>query len=206
MLGGVREGLRDDVVRADLDVLGESLRNRQVQLAPGPPTASPAPSERARGRPRRGSPDGCRATARAGRRARPRGPSATCVSCSASSSLSDVRDGLRAAQLECHRHEPLLDAVVEVALEAPARFVRRGDQPRARGHQLGSGLGVRDRGVEQLGESGHPLFGVGTGDCSPFQLAVINPHSPPSTTIGAATLECRPVPRASSARGPAAAS
>ncbi len=68
---------------------------------------------------------------------------------------------LRARELERQRHQALLDAVVEVALEAPARLVGGGDQPGARGHQLGAGLGVRDRGFEQLREPGHPLFGVG---------------------------------------------
>jgi hypothetical protein len=40
------------------------------------------------------------------------------------------------AQVQGERHEPLLSAVVEVALDAPALVVRRGDDPRARALQL----------------------------------------------------------------------
>ena len=44
--------------------------------------------------------------------------------------------GLREPQRERERDEPLLGAVVEVALEAPALGVLRLDEPRARGPDL----------------------------------------------------------------------
>ena len=67
----------------------------------------------------------------------------------------------RRAQPERQRHEPLLCAVVQVALDPPADLIRGGDDPRTRGDQLGPALRVRHRGRDQLGELRHPLLGVG---------------------------------------------
>ena len=38
---------------------------------------------------------------------------------------------LRAAQLQREQHQALLDAIVEIALDAAARLIRGGDQPGA---------------------------------------------------------------------------
>ena len=52
-----------------------------------------------------------------------------------------------------HRHEPLLGAVVEVALDPPARGVAGLDDACARGGELLAGLDVRDRLGDQLAKS-----------------------------------------------------
>ncbi len=59
------------------------------------------------------------------------------------------------------RHQPLLRAVVEVALDPAPRLVGAGDDAGPRRHQLRLRLGVGDRRRHQLGEVGQPLFGVG---------------------------------------------
>jgi hypothetical protein len=58
-------------------------------------------------------------------------------------------------------HQSLLRAVVQVAHHAAAGLVCLGEQTRPRGCELVTAVGVGDGGVEQLGELGHPLFGVG---------------------------------------------
>jgi hypothetical protein len=39
--------------------------------------------------------------------------------------------GLRSSQLQHQRHQPLLDAVVQIALDPAAALIRGGDDPRA---------------------------------------------------------------------------
>jgi hypothetical protein len=68
---------------------------------------------------------------------------------------------LRRAQLQRQRDQPLLGAVVQVALDAAPGLVGGGDDAGARGRQLGLRLGVRDRGGDQLGEVGQARLGVG---------------------------------------------
>ena len=82
------------------------------------------------------------------------------MSASALPSLSSERP-LRELQRDDRVHEPLLRAVVQVAHDAAARLVARGEQARARGGELVAAVGVGDRGVEQLGELRHALLGVG---------------------------------------------
>ena len=65
---------------------------------------------------------------------------------------------VRAFQRE--RDEALLDPVVQVTLEASPRLVRGGDDPGARGGQLGAALSVRDGGSQQLGELGQTVLRV----------------------------------------------
>ena len=119
-------------------------------------------------------------------------PAAT-PSSSASSSLELGRDGrLRRAQLQRERDEPLLGAVVQVALDAAPRLVGGGDDARARRLQLGPALGVGDGGGDELGESAEALLGsrrrrVVAGRCDGH-----TPHRRPSTLIGAATAERLP--------------
>ena len=57
--------------------------------------------------------------------------------------------------------QPLLRTVVQVAHDAAAGIVCLGEQTRPRSRELVTAVGVGDRGVEQLGELGHPLLGVG---------------------------------------------
>ena len=59
---------------------------------------------------------------------------------------------LGGSELETDRDQPLLSAVVEVALDAAPRLVGRSDHARARGGQLGAALRVCDRGRHELGE------------------------------------------------------
>ena len=56
--------------------------------------------------------------------------------------------------------QALLDAIVQVPLDPPARLVRGGDDPGPRGGHLGLRLGIRDRGRGQLGEPGQPRLGT----------------------------------------------
>ena len=57
-------------------------------------------------------------------------------------------------------HEPLLGAVVQVALDPAARIVGGLDDPAPRCRELGGALGVRDRGCDQLGELRDARLGV----------------------------------------------
>ena len=66
---------------------------------------------------------------------------------------------------ELQRHdgmdEPLLRSVVQIAHDAAPRFVRLAEKAHSRGGQLIPAVGIRDRGVQQLGELRDPRFGVG---------------------------------------------
>ena len=68
---------------------------------------------------------------------------------------------LRRPQLHREGDQPLLGAVVQVALDPAAGVVGRGDDPGPRRGQLGLALGVRDRAGDQLGEARQPRLGVG---------------------------------------------
>ena len=155
---------RDDVVGGDLERLGQAARRarRRAARAPGPraasdssATASPWPLTTAGWRPR--------ATSRSS-------SSDAAISCRAwASRASRVRVvaelRLEQAELERQRDEPLLGAVVQVALEPLALLLAGLDDARARapqllepGAQLGLQPGVLERdpggrahGVEQLG-------------------------------------------------------
>ena len=67
---------------------------------------------------------------------------------------------LEQAQAERERHESLLGPVVEVALDAPARGVRRLDDPHPRRGQLLARVDVRERRSDELGEAADPLLGA----------------------------------------------
>ena len=88
---------------------------------------------------------------------------------SCSDSLEQLRRDLRArlqlrlrdAQLDRDRHEMLLRAVVEVALQpAPLLVARPRHEPRARRDQVRAGLRARDRQRHQLAERAQPALGV----------------------------------------------
>jgi hypothetical protein len=68
--------------------------------------------------------------------------------------------GLGGAQLQNKRDQSLLGAVVQVAFDAAAGLVGGDDDARARGGQLGVGLGIGESGCDQFGEAGQPGFGV----------------------------------------------
>jgi hypothetical protein len=57
-------------------------------------------------------------------------------------------------------HQPLLRAVVQVAHHTTAGLVARRQQARPGGGELVATVGVGDRGVEQLRETGHPVLGA----------------------------------------------
>jgi hypothetical protein len=57
-------------------------------------------------------------------------------------------------------HQPLLRPVVQIPHDPASRLVSGGEQTRPRGDELVTAVGVRDGGVEHLGELGHALFGV----------------------------------------------
>jgi len=59
---------------------------------------------------------------------------------------------LRRAHRQSERDEPLLRAIVQVALDPPASLVRCCDDASARCCELGLAFRVRDRGRDELGE------------------------------------------------------
>ena len=130
--------------------------------------AVPAPSP-----PWRGSPGGSRARSPADPRDRAPQSSASSASCAASSSPVGGSASSR-AQRQAERDEPLLDAVVEVALDPPARLVRGGDDPSARRGELGLAFRVRDCGRDELGELLQSLLRVGRE----FLSSVHRDHAP----------------------------
>jgi hypothetical protein len=67
---------------------------------------------------------------------------------------------LRGAYLERQRNELLLGAVVKVPLDLPPRGVSGGDNPCARGLELGAALGVRDCRGHDLGELAQASLGI----------------------------------------------
>jgi hypothetical protein len=71
-----------------------------------------------------------------------------------------LEPSLQDRQLERGRHEPLLRAVVQVALDPSPRLVGRRHESRARRRQLLSGLGVLDRERHELGERGNSILGA----------------------------------------------
>ena len=68
---------------------------------------------------------------------------------------------LRGAQLQAERDQPLLGAVVHVALDPPTRLIRGGHDPGSGRSHLLAGLGVGDRGGQQLDEVGELTFDPG---------------------------------------------
>jgi hypothetical protein len=73
--------------------------------------------------------------------------------------LAGSRCRLRLLQLQDERDQPLLGAVVQIALDPAAGGIADGHDPRPGRGQLGLGLRVGDRGRGQLGEAGQPRLG-----------------------------------------------
>ena len=86
------------------------------------------------------------------------------------------------------RDEPLLGAVVQVALEPPALLVAGPDDAGARRLQVLAGLRARDGERDEVAERGEPELGVRQAAgrrCRSSRL----PRALPATMIGAATVE-----------------
>ena len=89
-------------------------------------------------------------------------------------------------------HEPLLRAVVDVALEPPARLVGGRDDRARDAVSSRAVLGVRDRGRDEVGELREAVLG-------PWRQRAVGrdrprtPQTRPSTTIGAPTDACSPI-------------
>ena len=154
VLDDVRDRLGDDVVRGGLDRLGQALVGHG-RARPAAASGPRAPSSAAR-RPRSVSTAGWM----------PRASSRSSSSAWASSSLAPTssspaqRPG-RSPTFACasrsaerERDQPLLRAVVEVALEPPPLVVAGRDDPRARGAQLLLLL-LAQRDVEAAGDDPH---------------------------------------------------
>ena len=99
---------------------------------------------------------------------------------------------LRDPEQERRRDEPLLRAVVQVALEPPPLLVAGPDDAGTRGLQVLAGLRARDRERDEVAEGGQPHLGVPGGSGSALPIATA-PQSVPATTIGAAMVERYPV-------------
>ena len=101
-------------------------------------------------------------------RASSRSSSSACLSCSRASARSwRARVGIALeapldhAQLERERHEPLLGAVVQVALQSPPLGVPGLHDARARARELVVGVGVGQGLRDELGEVQQPPLGAG---------------------------------------------
>ena len=192
---------------------GQPLLDRDVELhrrragatrarsarAPRPEVAEDR-RDAARGRARAAPRGRCRARATR-RRAAPR-----------LASGRRVQPRPREPQLERDGDEPLLGAVVEVALEPAALLVAGLDEPRARRDEVGAGLGAGDRERGELAERAEPVLGVrrGAGSRSrsrPPPTACPRRRSAPRRSTGTrcGASPRRPCPRSRPSRRPAPA-
>ena len=129
VLRDVRQRLGDDEVGGRLDRVGQPVGRDLLDARPAAARGRRATRAPPAGRGRSAPPGGCRAPARAGRRAprapRPARPRAARRRTRPAIPALELRGDH--AELQRERHEPLLRAVVEVALEPPPL-----GQPRAR--------------------------------------------------------------------------
>ena len=96
------------------------------------------------------------------------------------------------AQHQRERDEPLLSAVVEVALQPPALVVAGLDDAGARGGELLARLRVRERLRGELGEVRDPLLGALRERLGSIVDTITAPHRRPPRKIGAATTDLTP--------------
>ena len=89
----------------------------------------------------------------------------------------DLDHGARHLERDDGVHQPLLRAVVDVALQAPSGLVGGGDDARPRGGELRLRLGVGDRDGGQLGELGEADLDVG-GERRPGVARASAPPAP----------------------------
>ena len=109
----------------------------------------------------------------------------------------------REPQRQRERDEPLLGAVVQVALDPPPGRVARLDEPRAGGRQLLARVGAGECEADQLREVARAAAPTSAGrGSSPLVVTTTAPHSAPATVIGAATAERYPNVRICSAISP----
>ena len=99
-----------------------------------------------------------------------------------------VEPGLGDAEEQRRRDEPLLGAVVEVALEAPTLLVAGADDAGARRLEVLTCLGARDCERDEVAERGQPELGCSRGSGSALPIET-DPQSVPATMIGAETVE-----------------
>ncbi len=83
------------------------------------------------------------------------------------------------AQLERQGHEPLLRAVVQVALDPPALLVARLHDAGARGAQILARLRIREGLCRKFGEVRDPLLGI-LGE--PLLIDAEENHRPPQAS------------------------
>ena len=111
---------------------------------------------------------------------------------SAAASPADAGSALQRAcadaQRQRSRDEPLLRAVVEVALEPPPLLVAGPDERARDALQVGARLSARDRERHELAERAEPVLGSRAAAGSALAIATA-PQSAPATTIGAAAVE-----------------
>ena len=159
MLGGVRQRFGDDEVRGRL--------HRQRQL----PAAVEVELDRHRRAPRHGGKRGLQAAIGEDARMDPASELAELLQCGIELGARDrelarrrgvrLETRLEKPKAQRERDEPLLGAVVKIALDASPRGVRGLDDPRARGGQLLTRIHVRERRGDQLGEAADPHLGPG---------------------------------------------
>ena len=154
VLGRVGERLRDQVVRRRLDRRGQALLELGAQVDRGAAPGRRASRAPARALCRTGSPGGCRAPARAAPRAPRKRSLEACSSSSAArgSPSASLRSAIRSSSRQ--RDQPLLRAVVQVALDPAPRLVAGLHDAGARVGELLARLRVGQGLGDQLGEAG----------------------------------------------------
>jgi hypothetical protein len=90
------------------------------------------------------------------------------------------RRRLRGPKCEGEGDEPLLDPVVQVALQSPAGLIRGRDDARAGGGELGPGVGIRDGGGDELREVGNARLRIRGERPGMFRR---DRHAAPQTTL-----------------------
>ena len=160
VLDGVREAFAADEVGRRLDAGREPLVGRRATTTGT--GARPASSRERRGRDRRrAARAAARAPARGARRSRP------ATSATAPSSVRDSRPRrrpelvLRVPQRQADGHQPLLRAVVQVALDPAALLVAGGDDPRAGCLDLGPAGAAAPRAAARSRRRGRRLDDAG---------------------------------------------
>ena len=158
MLGRVGQCLGDDVVGADLDLLGQPFLDAQVELNRDRRAAGHRPQRR---------PEAALGQDRRVNAARQIAQLLKCAAClldgavQSHPKLARVRRHLRLChpKLQRQRHKPLLGTVVQVTFDLAAGLVGGGHDPCARRGKLGIQLCVVERDGELTGDQ---LDGVET--------------------------------------------
>ena len=178
VLDDVGQRLRDDEVRGRLDMRGRACSSG-TSIATGSGSALLAEEQRAaQAVLDQRSPGGGRGRARAAPRGRRRARLAASCSIVAAAVGSDSSAGLREPEQQRRRDEPLLGAVVEVALEPAALLVAGSDDARARRLQVLARLRARHRERDQLAEGGEAVLRAGRQRVRRLPIVTDAPHRP----------------------------